>query len=170
MTDKLAQVELADVFHAHLSPDAQQEQQIAIFDLIEDNAFKPAAFPDQGPFKLKLNEHEGKLVLEIVPVSGPTGGVEAADSAKPYFVLLSLSTFKAPMAEYYDICTAYNDAIHTASAARIESIDMARRGVHNDVAELLRERLDGKVETDLNTARRLITLLFALYLGRRDTL
>ena len=63
-----------------------------------------------------------------------------------------------------------SDAIHTASAARIESIDMARRGVHNDVAELLRDRLEGKVETDLNTARRLITLLFALYLGRKDTL
>ena len=161
MTAKLAQVELADVFHAHLSAEAQQEQQIAIFDLVEDNAFKPAAFPDKGPFKLKLNEHDGKLVLEIEPVSG---------EAKPYFLLVSLSTFKAPLAEYYDICTAYNDAIHTASAARIESIDMARRGVHNDVAELLRERLDGKVETDLNTARRLITLLFALYLGRRDTL
>jgi uncharacterized protein (UPF0262 family) len=161
MTDKLAIVELGDVFHAHLSPEAQQDQQIAIFDLIEDNIFKPAAFADQGPFKLKLNEHEGKLVFEISPVSS---------AEKPYFLLISLKTFRAPLAEYYDICTAYNDAIHTASAARIESIDMARRGVHNDVAELLRDRLEGKVETDLNTARRLITLLFALYLGRKDTL
>jgi len=161
MTDKLAAVELANVFNAHLSPEAQQEQQIAIFDLVEDNVFKPASFADQGPFKLKLNEHEGKLVFEITPMGG---------EEKPYFLLISLSTFKGPLAEYFDICTAYNDAIHTASAARIESIDMARRGVHNDVAELLRERLEGKVDTDLNTARRLITLLFALYLGRKDTL
>jgi len=161
MTDRLAAVELADVFHAHLSPEAQQEQQIAIFDLVEDNAFKPAAFPGQGPFKLKLNEHEGKLVFEIAPVEGDN---------KPYFLLISFNSFRTPLAEYFDICTVYNDAIHTASAARIESIDMARRGVHNDVAELLRERLDGKIETDLNTARRLITLLFALYLGRKDEL
>ena len=161
MMDKLAAVELADVFHAHLSPEAQQEQQIAIFDLIEDNVFKPGSFVEKGPYKLKLNEHEGKLVFEISPMDG--------DDA-PYFVLVSLSTFKGPLREYYDICTAYNDAIHTASAARIEAIDMARRGVHNDVAELLRDRLAGKVETDLNTARRLITLLFALYLGRKDTL
>ena len=161
MTDKLAAVELADVFHAHLSPEAQQEQQIAIFDLVEDNVFKPASFTDQGPFKLKLNEHEGKLVFEIAPENG----VET-----PYFLLISLSTFKQPLTEYYEICTAYNDAIHTASAARIESIDMARRGVHNELAELLRDRLTGKVETDLNTARRLITLLFALYLGRKDDL
>lgn len=161
MTNKLASVELADVFHAHLSPEAQQEQQIAIFDLIEDNVFNPSTFADQGPFKLKLNEYEGKLVFEIAPVNG---------EQDPYFLLISLNAFQGPLAEYYDICTAYNDAIHTASAARIESIDMARRGVHNDVAELLRDRLDGKVETDLNTARRLITLLFALYLGRKDTL
>ena len=161
MTNKLASVELADVFHAHLSPEAQQEQQIAIFDLVEDNVFNPATFANQGPFNLKLNEYEGKLVFEIAPVNG---------EQEPYFLLISLNAFKGPLAEYYDICTAYNDAIHTASAARIESIDMARRGVHNDVAELLRDRLEGKVETDLNTARRLITLLFALYLGRKDTL
>ena len=110
MTDKLAAVELADVFNAHLSPEAQQEQQIAIFDLVEDNVFKPASFADQGPFKLKLNEHEGKLVFEITPMGG---------EEKPYFLLISLSTFKGPLAEYFDICTAYNDAIHTASAARM---------------------------------------------------
>ena len=161
MTDKLAMVELADVYSAHLSPEAQQEQQIAIFDLVEDNVFKPAAFPEQGPYRLKLNQHEGKLVFEIAPALGET---------KPHFLLLSFAAFQEPLSEYFDICTAYNDAIHSASAARIESIDMARRGLHNDVANLLIERLDGKIETDLNTARRLITLLFALYLGRKDDL
>lgn len=161
MTDKLTSVELAEAFSAHLSPEAQQEQQIAIFDLVEDNAFKPVGMTDMGPFRLSLNEHDNKLVFNVAPVSG---------EVEPYFVLLSLTPFRQPLADYLDICTAYNDAIQTASAARIESIDMARRGVHNDLANLLIERLDGKIDTDLNTARRLITLLFALYLGRREAL
>ncbi|CAI8353083.1 MAG: Uncharacterised protein [Rhodospirillaceae bacterium] len=161
MADKLTKVELAEAFNAHLSPEAQQEQQIAVFDLVEDNVFKPTGMVDRGPFRLNLNEHDGKLVFNVAPESG---------TAEPYFVLLSLTPFRQPLSDYFDICTAYNDAIQTASAARIESIDMARRGVHNDLANLLIERLEGKIDTDLNTARRLITLLFALYLGRREAL
>jgi len=61
------------------------------------------------------------------------------------------------------ICDSYYQAIRSASPAQIEAIDMGRRGLHNEAAELLRQRLDGKLVVDFDTARRLFTLIFALH-------
>ena len=79
-------------------------------------------------------------------------------------LILGLGRFRRPIREYFAICDSYYQAIRKATAQEIETIDMARRGIHNEAAELLLERLDGKVETDFDTARRLFTLICVLHI------
>src|SRR6195952_700975 len=137
--------------------DIEQERRIAIFDLIEDNAFKPLrAFGagHTGPYKLKLAVHDGRLALEIADKDGSV--LET--------LILGLARFRRPIREYFAICESYYQAIRKATAAEIETIDMARRGLHNEAADLLLEKLAGKVETDFATARRLFTLICVLHI------
>ena len=61
------------------------------------------------------------------------------------------------------ICESYYQAIRNATPQRIETLDMGRRALHNEGSELLKVRLAGKVDTDLDTARRLFTLICALH-------
>ena len=89
----------------------------------------------------------------------------ADDAENPLETLLiGLARFRRPIREYFAICDSYYQAIRKATPAEIETIDMARRGIHNDAAELLVERLDGKVETDFATSRRLFTLICVLHI------
>ena len=137
--------------------DVEQERRIAIFDLIEDNHFAPArAYPDgyAGPYLLDLAVEEGRLVLAISREDG---------SALETFIL-SLGMLRRPIRDYFAICDSYYDAIRTATPDRIEAVDMARRGIHNQSAELLKERLEGKIEVDFDTARRLFTLICVLHI------
>lgn len=139
------------------NPDIEQERRIAIFDLIEDNSFKPLrAFEagHEGPYKLRLSVVDGRLSIEIADEGGSP--LEA--------LILGLARFRRPIREYFAICDSYYQAIRKASPQEIETIDMARRGVHNGAAELLLERLEGKVETDFPTARRLFTLICVLHI------
>jgi uncharacterized protein (UPF0262 family) len=137
--------------------DIEQERRIAIFDLIEENAFKPLrawAAGHTGPYRLRLACTDGRLVLEI------------ADESETLLetLILGLGRFRRPIRDYFAICDSYYQAIRKATAAEIETIDMARRGIHNHAAELLLERLEGKVETDHATARRLFTLICVLHI------
>ncbi|MDR7101040.1 uncharacterized protein (UPF0262 family) [Croceicoccus sp. BE223] len=139
------------------NPDIEQERRIAIFDLIEENTFKPLrAFEagHEGPYKLRLSVVDGRLSIEIAD----------ENDASLEVLLLGLARFRRPIREYFAICDSYYQAIRKASPQEIETIDMARRGVHNNAAELLLERLDGKVETDFATARRLFTLICVLHI------
>jgi uncharacterized protein (UPF0262 family) len=77
--------------------------------------------------------------------------------------MLSLTPLRRVVRDYFTICDSYYAAIRTATPSQIETIDMARRGLHNEGSELLRERLAGKIALDLPTARRLFTLISALY-------
>ena len=128
-----------------------------IFDLKEENVFRPrasAAGGHAGPYHLRLSVNDGRLVLEIADESG----------AHLETLVLGLGRFRRPIREYFAICDSYYQAIRKATASEIETIDMARRGVHNEAAELLLERFDGKVETDFATARRLFTLICVLHI------
>ena len=137
--------------------DVEQERRIAIFDLLEGNHFKPLrelGTPYAGPYKLHLSVEEGRLVFAI-----------AQDDDTPYeTIILGLGRFRRPIREYFAICDSYFQAIRSATADQIETVDMARRGVHNDAAEMLIERLAGKVEVDFDTARRLFTLICVLHI------
>lgn len=139
------------------SADIEQERRIAIFDLLEENRFAPQRpQPDgyAGPYKLHLSVLEGRLALEM----------RRTDDSHLETLILGLAAFRRPIRDYFAICDSYYQAIRNATAQQIETIDMARRGIHNQAAELLQERLKGKIELDFDTARRLFTLVCVLHI------
>ncbi len=139
------------------SADIEQERRIAIFDLIEENSFAPQrAYPDDyaGPYRIALSVPEGRLQLDI----------KRADDSALETLILSLAAFRRPIRDYFAICDSYFQAIRSATPTQIETIDMARRGIHDDAARLLMERLDGKIAVDHATARRLFTLICVLHI------
>ncbi|WP_375270184.1 UPF0262 family protein [Sphingomonas sp.] len=139
------------------SADIEQERRIAIFDLIEENHFAPQrATPDNyaGPYRVLLSVEEGRLVIQI----------KREDDTPLETLILGLARFRRPIRDYFAICDSYFQAIRQSTPAQIETVDMARRGIHNDAAELLKERLDGKIAIDFDTARRLFTLICVLHI------
>lgn len=154
---RIIKVELDEATILWRSADIEQERRVAIFDLIEDNRFKPLRTVKDGyagPFALHISVQEGRLVLDIKRENGDIFEM----------IILGLGRFRRPIKDYFAICDSYYQAIRKASAAEIETIDMARRGVHNEAAELLMERLEGKIEVDFATARRLFTLICVLHI------
>jgi uncharacterized protein (UPF0262 family) len=147
---RLQAVEIDEESLAPTSRDVEHERQVAIFDLLEENFFNPEGV-GEGPYTLRIALVDGRLALDIT-------GVESERRH-----LLSLTPFKAVIRDYFMICESYYEAIRHATPSQIEAIDMGRRGIHNEGSERLRERLTGKVELDLDTARRLFTLICALY-------
>lgn len=131
----------------------EQEREIAIYDLLEENSFTPEG-SDGGPYALTLAVEENRLVFDIRLEDG-------AECAK---VTLPLSPFRTVIKDYFLICESYFKAIRNAPASQIEAIDMARRGLHNEGSELLKDQLKGKIEVDFDTARRLFTLVCVLHL------
>lgn len=156
-TARISHIELDEATILWRNADIEQERRIAIFDLIEENTFRPARAAEaghQGPYRLRLAVDDGRLVLDVADEEG-----RALET-----LILGLGRFRRPIREYFAICDSYYQAIRKASAQEIETIDMARRGVHNEAAEMLLERLEGKVETDFATARRLFTLICVLHI------
>jgi uncharacterized protein (UPF0262 family) len=150
---RIAKITLDERTVVRRNADIEHERAVAIFDLLEENSFAPAA-GRPGPFHLHLGIEESRLVLDI----RSTGG-DPVDR-----VLVPLAPFRGIVKDYFLICESYFNAIRTASPSRIEAIDMGRRSLHNEGSELLRERLAERVEVDLNTARRLFTLLCVLHI------
>jgi uncharacterized protein (UPF0262 family) len=134
------------------SADQEHERAIAVYDLIEDNSFSLVGH-NGGPYALAISLVDSKLVFDVRDRNG--GNVVTH--------ILSLTPFKRILKDYFMICESYYAAIRTATPSRIEAIDMGRRGLHNEGAQLLMERLKGKIETDQDTARRLFTLITALH-------
>ena len=150
---RIASVTLDERTLVRRSPDIEHERKVAIFDLLEENYFRPArGLP--GPYGLHLSVEEGRLVIDI----------RAADEQEIDRVLLPLSPFRRIIKEYLIVCESYFEAIKKGTRARIEALDMGRRGLHNDGSKLLTERLNGKIEIDFDTARRLFTLICVLHI------
>ena len=148
--DRLQSVVLDEASLASASRDQEHERQVAIFDLLEDNSFAPEGAPG-GPYDLRIALIDNRLALDI---SGPN---------YQFRHLLSLSPFRRVIKDYFIVCESYYDAIRNSTPQQIEALDMGRRGLHNEGSELLKERLQGKIATDLDTARRLFTLICALH-------
>lgn len=149
---RLVAVTLDETSIGRGNPDQEHERAVAIYDILESNDFAVPGH-DGGPYALHLALVEKRLCFEIRSAGGETLMTH----------LLSLTPFRGVIRDYEMICESYYKAIRTASPAQIEAIDMGRRGLHNEAAELLRQRLDGKVEVDFDTARRIFTLIFALH-------
>lgn len=149
---RLIEVVLDEATIGRGNPDQEHERAIAIYDIVEDNSFRVPDHPT-GPYRLRLGLVENRLAFEI--------STEDGSGRMTHF--LSMSPFRQVIRDYTMVCESYYAAIRTASPAQIEAIDMGRRGLHNEATELLMQRLDGKVEVDFDTARRLFTLIFALH-------
>ncbi len=156
---KLSKVEIDDSTLAPPTPEIEQERQVAIFDLLEDNSFTipprdGRTLPD-GPYQLTLAIRDRRLVFDL----------KTEDEKDVAQFLLSLGPFRQTVKDYFQICESYFDAVKRLTPSQIEAIDMARRGIHNEGARTLQERLEGKAEIDIDTARRLFTLICVLHWG-----
>jgi uncharacterized protein (UPF0262 family) len=154
---RLIAIELDEHSIIWRNADIEQERRIAIHDLLEENHFAPQRAHDDGyagPYRLKLSVHDGRLAFEI----------NREDQSHLETIVLALGRFQRPIREYFAICDSYYDAIKKATPQQIETIDMARRGVHNEASDMLKDRLAGKIEVDFDTARRLFTLICVLHI------
>ena len=148
---RLIDVELDETI-GRATPDVEHERNVAIFDLVEENLFNPVGAPEGARFKLKLSLVDKRLVFDIRDEAGATLVTH----------ILSLTPFRKVIRDYFMICDSYYEAIRSATPQQIEAIDMGRRGIHNDGSQTLMDRLKGKIEVDLDTARRLFTLICVL--------
>ena len=132
--------------------DVEQEKKIAIFDLLEGNSFDPAGH--EGPFRVLLRVEDNRLAIDLKDEAG----------APLDTIRLGLARFRRLIRDYFAICDSYYKALRSDAPHRIEAVDMARRAVHNEAAEMLKDCLEGKVELDFDTARRLFTLVCVLHI------
>ncbi len=153
---RIVHIELDERTVLRRSPEVEHERAVAIYDLIEDNAFRPVGPEPAGPaeFRLRLAVEENRLRLDIR---------DSADAPLAR-VVLPLAPFRRIVRDYFTVCESYYDAIRRLSPSRIEAIDMGRRALHDEGSRLLMERLDGEVEMDFATARRLFTLVCVLHI------
>lgn len=151
-TNRLVGVTLDEASLGRGTPDQEHERAIAIYDLIERNHFALPEF-DGGPYAVHLALVERRLAFEV----RDAGGTAVVTHH------LSLTPLKRLIKDYEMVCESYYAAIRTATPAQIEAIDMGRRGLHDEAAVILVERLAGKVELDRETARRFFTLIYALH-------
>jgi uncharacterized protein (UPF0262 family) len=151
-SNRLVVVTLDENSIGRSSRDVEHERAVAIYDLIEQNAFAPVGH-DGGPYALHLSIKENRLVFDI----------RLADGEPVVAHLLSLTPFKKIVKDYFLICDSYYAAIRTATPDRIEAIDMGRRGLHDEGSRVLQDAIKRKVKIDFDTARRLFTLICVLH-------
>ena len=153
---RLISVTLDEAGLAPPTPEIEQERKVAVFDLLEENRFEIAREDaPEGPYALELAIRDRRLVFTLA--------TEAGEPAAEFH--LSLGPFRQIIKDYFAICESYFDAVKNLPPAQIETIDMARRGIHNEGARILEERLEGKADVDSDTARRLFTLICVLHFG-----
>ncbi len=152
IAQRIAKIALDERGLVRRGPQVEHERKVAIYDLIEENSFAVAGH--EGPYDLRLGVEENRLMFDV----RAEGGAELTRFALP------LAPFKTIVRDYFTICESYYSAIKTATPSKIEAIDMGRRGLHNEGAALLRERLAEKAEIDDGTSRRLFTLLCVLHI------
>lgn len=149
---RIIDIELDERSILRRSDDIEREKRVAVFDLLEENSFAASGHP--GPYRLFLRIEESRLAIEL----------KDEDDAPLETIRLGLARFRRPIRDYFAICDSYFKAIRGDRPEGIETVDMARRGLHNEGAELLKDALADRVEMDFDTARRLFTLLCVLHI------
>ena len=159
MSGDICQIEIDDSGLPAPTPEIEQERKVAIFDLLEANNFALPARDDRvapdGPYRIHLGIRDRRLVFDVDTEDGQ-------DAAEFH---LSLSPFRQVVKDYWQICESYYEAVKKLPPSQIEAIDMGRRGIHDEGARVLQERLEGKADIDHDTARRLFTLVCVLHFG-----
>ena len=150
---RIVKITLDERSLARATADIEHERKVAIYDLLQDNSFNPVGV-EGGPFELALSIVERRLVFDVRREGGAALGQ----------VHLSLTPLRKIIKDYFMLCESYYDAIRNAAPAQIETVDMARRAMHNEGAEVLVERLKDKIGLDQNTARRLFTLICSFHM------
>ena len=154
MTNRIFAIDIDEHGLAPTTPEIEQERNVAVYDLLEDNAFglpRPGGLV--GPYRLGLAVREGRLVFTL--------RTQASEKVAEFH--LSMGPFRQVVKDYFQICESYFEAVKRLPPSQIEAIDMARRGIHNEGARVLQERLEGKAVVDKDTARRLFTLICVLH-------
>lgn len=154
---RLVHVEIDQPRGVRWNADIEQERKVAIFDLLEANSFEPLVPLEnghQGPYRLILGVRDNRLLFSLSDADGAALGE----------FTLPVGPFRRVVKDYFQICESYFEAIKSASPAKIEAIDMGRRGIHNEGSEQLIEALKDKAKFDFDTARRLFTLICVLHL------
>ena len=149
---RIIDIELDERTIIRRSEDIERERKVAIFDLLESNSFQPAGH--EGPFRILLRIEDNSLAIDL------------RDEAGTFLetIRLGLTRFKRPVRDYFAVCESYFKTVRSVSPKGLETIDMARRSIHNEAAELLQESLRGRIEMDFDTARRLFTLICVLHI------
>jgi uncharacterized protein (UPF0262 family) len=151
-TGRLAAVTIDEASLGRTSDDAEHERRVAIYDLVEENQFRPVGHRG-GPYALRLGISGNRLVFDI----------RLTDDTPVIAHMLSLAPFRRVVKDYFVVCDSYYAAIRTATPDRIEALDMGRRALHDEGSRLVMERLERKVDVDFETARRLFTLISVLH-------
>jgi len=151
-TGRLAAITLDEESFGSASDDVEHERRVAIYDLIEENRFRPVGH-DGGPYALHLCVRGDRLVFDI----------RLADGTPVIAHMLSLVPFRRIVKDYFTVCDSYYSAIRTATPDRIEALDMGRRALHDEGSRIVMERLKRKIDVDFETARRLFTLITVLH-------
>lgn len=155
MPHRIVAINIDDGGRSAPTPEMEQERRVAVLDLLEQNRFvlPPRDGREmEGPWRLSLGLRDRRLVFAVASEAGePVGEFH-----------LALGPFRQAVKDYFQICESYYDAVRRLPPSQIETIDMARRGIHNEGARILQERLEGKVGLDQDTARRLFTLICVL--------
>ncbi|MDW3224356.1 MAG: UPF0262 family protein [Paracoccaceae bacterium] len=156
---RISEIFLDDSALPPATPEIEQERRVAMFDLLEENTFvlpeRDGRTVPEGPYHVGLAIREKRLVFDVT--------TESAEKAAEFH--LSLGPFRQVVKDYFQICESYFEAVKKLPPSQIETIDMARRGIHNEGSRVLQERLEGKAEVDTDTARRLFTLICVLHFG-----
>jgi uncharacterized protein (UPF0262 family) len=154
---RIAAITLDEATILWRNEDVEREREAAMRDLVADNSFIPVRAAErgqQGPWSLHLSVLDGRLDMALRDREGDDAGT----------IGLGLARFRRVVREYFAICDSYYKALRKTSAQEIETIDMARRAIHDRATRQLVEALEGKVETDFDTARRLFTLICVLHI------
>ena len=155
--DRITRISLDEATIIARSADVEQEREVALRDLVEENEFRPLRAVDnghRGPWAIDLAVVDGMLALRVYDAAGEDAGT----------IGLGMARLRRVIREYFAICDSYYKAVRKSTAAEIETLDMARRGIHDRGTRHLLNILEGKIVTDFPTARRLFTLICVLHI------
>ncbi|MBN8543918.1 MAG: UPF0262 family protein [Alphaproteobacteria bacterium] len=150
---RITKVTLDDASIIRRTPEVEHERRVAMADLVEDNRFALRSNGCEGPYELFISVRENRLTLRL---TNP--------QSQGHDIVLPLAPFRGIIKDYFMICESYFEAIKHATSDKIQTIDMARRGVHNEGSEQLQSLLDDAAAIDFDTARRLFTLICVLHI------